>query len=609
MNRDGTIWSGTHTSGLVALAAFPLVLTTSAVGVTLTSAGAEPEQPPTPPPSSSAVDLDAPPAGESTDTTRAAFSSHRPWLGSARAGDIPWAALGAYQRAAGILGKVEPGCGVSWQLLAAVGQVESEHGQARGGEPGADGVVRPAIVGAPLNGTGPRPTLKDTDGGRIDGDPTWDRAVGPMQLLPGMWQVAGVDGDGDGERSEQDLDDAALAAGVYLCATGPDLDDPERAAQALVSYNGSEGYADQVLAVAKQYRDEDFAVAGRPGPQSIGPMLDQGPGTAAEQDSERALGEATAGTAGSDAAPRPEGRAATSPNERGEPGPETSRGSEEPTGGPDEGSGSPGDDTSGSAEGEQSPGDTAEAERSPDANQDPSDTADGSAEQAQEPLEGTAPEQTPPEETEETLSDETPAADEDVMPSEELHSEAVQGPSEVSEPNDSEPNAEQQPGDAAEDREDTESRAGAASAPNAEGDSGRSSPEHAGAGDEPQGRGEPVETSGEGDVTEEEEASAGKAEKADEAEEAEEPVTTTTMTGVLTACADAATQYCLDGELLDLSAADELTTVGDLDGDGVTTSVGEELAGLEAETVELVVVEDAEPLLVVTVNGVALRPA
>jgi hypothetical protein len=351
--------------------------------------------------------------------------------------------------------------------------------------------------------------------------------------------------------------------------------------------------------VAKQYRDEDFAVAGRPGPQSIGPMLDQGPGTAAEQDSERALGEATAGTAGSDAAPRPEGRAANSPKERGEPGPETSRASEEPTGGPDEGSASPGDDTSGSAEGEQSPSDTADG--SPDANQDQSDTADRSPEEAQEPLEGTAVQQTPPEDA---LSDETPGAEEDVTPSEEPHSEAVQGPSE-----DSEPDAEQQPGEAADDREDTGSRAGAASAPDAEEDSGRSSPEHADAGDELRGRGEPVEASGEGDVPEEEEASAGKAEEADEAEEAEEPVTTTTMTGVLTACADTATQYCLDGELLDLSAADELTTVGDLDGDGVTTSVGEELAGLEGETVELVVVEDAEPLLVVTVNGVALRPA
>ena len=559
MNRDRTIWSGTHTSGLVALAAFPLVLTTSAVGVTLTSAGATTEQAPPPSPRSSAVHPDQPATGDSADTTRPAFSSGRPWLGDARAGDIPSAALGAYQRAAGILGKVKPGCGVSWQLLAAVGQVGSEHGQAGGGEPGADGVVRPAIVGPPLNGAGPRPTLKDTDGGRVDGDPGWDRAVGPMQLLPGMWQVAGVDGDGDGERSEQDLDDAALAAGVYLCATGPGLDDPERAAEALLSYNGSQEYAEQVLAVAEQYRGEDFAVAGRPGPQSIGPLLDHGTGTAAERDSERALGETAAGTAGSEQAPSQESRSA---KKRGQPGPEASK-PEEPSGGAEQDSGRAGGDTGGAAdesgaadEGSGRTGD--DTDGSTEGQQRPSGTADGSGEQQpQEPQEDATPPQDSP-------AEETPVPDEDVTAGEEPARDAAQGPT-----------------------DERESR--------------RGTPEHAGADDERRGRGRPVEPSEEADRPEEEEASAG---------EAEEPATaTTTVTGVLSACGDAARDYCLDGELLDLSDAGETTTVGDLDGDGATMSVGEELAGLDGETVELVVVEGSEPLLVVTLDGVALRPA
>ena len=60
--------------------------------------------------------------------------------------------------------------------------------------------------------------VKDTDEGRFDEDRRWDRAVGPMQLLPSTWSYVGVDGDGNGKRTPDDLDDAALAVGVYLCA-------------------------------------------------------------------------------------------------------------------------------------------------------------------------------------------------------------------------------------------------------------------------------------------------------------------------------------------------------------------------------------------------------
>ena len=34
--------------------------------------------------------------------------------------------------------------------------------------------------------------------GRLDGDDTWDRAVGPMQFIPSTWAWSGRDGDGDG---------------------------------------------------------------------------------------------------------------------------------------------------------------------------------------------------------------------------------------------------------------------------------------------------------------------------------------------------------------------------------------------------------------------------
>ncbi len=47
--------------------------------------------------------------------------------------------------------------------------------------------------------------------------PTYDRAVGPMQFLPGTWGRWGSDGDRDGVSDPQDVDDAALAAARYLC--------------------------------------------------------------------------------------------------------------------------------------------------------------------------------------------------------------------------------------------------------------------------------------------------------------------------------------------------------------------------------------------------------
>ena len=44
-----------------------------------------------------------------------------------------------------------------------------------------------------------------------------------MQFIPSTWSVVGVDGDGDGKRDPQDIDDAALATAVYLCSGDEDL--------------------------------------------------------------------------------------------------------------------------------------------------------------------------------------------------------------------------------------------------------------------------------------------------------------------------------------------------------------------------------------------------
>ena len=172
---------------------------------------------------------------------------------SAEVDGIPTAALLAYQNAADVLAKADPTCKLEWPLLAAIGKVESDHGRFAGNALGADGVARPGIYGIPLNGSSATAQITDTDGGQLDNDTTYDRAVGPMQFIPSTWDVVGVDGDSDGVANPQDLDDAAVAAGVYLCAGGGDLSTDSGASAAVFSYNHSDSYVDLVLSIASDY--------------------------------------------------------------------------------------------------------------------------------------------------------------------------------------------------------------------------------------------------------------------------------------------------------------------------------------------------------------------
>ncbi len=174
--------------------------------------------------------------------------------------DIPLTALLAYQRAADILAEVRPTCELPWTLLAAIGRVESNHGRYAGATLNTDGVSTPQVVGVALNGDGPVAKIPDTDGGRLDQDPTWDRAVGPMQFIPSTWEMVGVDGDGDGVRSIHDIDDAALAAGVYLCAGSDNLREDAAMEAALFRYNDSDSYVALVMAYEEAYRTGDFSI-------------------------------------------------------------------------------------------------------------------------------------------------------------------------------------------------------------------------------------------------------------------------------------------------------------------------------------------------------------
>ncbi|NUQ97311.1 MAG: lytic transglycosylase domain-containing protein, partial [Streptomyces sp.] len=136
---------------------------------------------------------------------------------------LPTTVLNAYLRAQESVAQSDPGCHLPWQLLAAIGQVES--GQARDGAVDANGTTYTPILGPVLDGNG-FANIGDTDHGRYDGDPVHDRAVGPMQFIPSTWETWGVDGNGDGVADPNNVYDAALAAAHYLCADGRDLSVP-----------------------------------------------------------------------------------------------------------------------------------------------------------------------------------------------------------------------------------------------------------------------------------------------------------------------------------------------------------------------------------------------
>lgn len=183
------------------------------------------------------------------------------WTASALAEhDVPSAAMRAYRTAATRIDATEPGCHLPWTLLAGIGRVESDHGRYGGSVLGADGLSRPAIVGVALNGVGAVAAIHDSDGGRFDGDRVWDRAVGPMQFIPTTWRSAGMDGDGDGVASPNDIDDASLAAASYLCPGGRDLSDPSQVRAAIFSYNPSDYYVDLVSAFATGYQTGSFVI-------------------------------------------------------------------------------------------------------------------------------------------------------------------------------------------------------------------------------------------------------------------------------------------------------------------------------------------------------------
>ncbi|MEU0571765.1 lytic transglycosylase domain-containing protein [Nonomuraea sp. NPDC005983] len=104
--------------------------------------------------------------------------------------------------------------GLSWTVLAAIGQVESGHGRNNG----------PSSAGA----------------------------LGPMQFMPATWKSYGVDGDGDGKADIWSPYDAVPGAANYLCANGAGQGG-EKLRKAIWFYNHSWDYVNKVMGISEAY--------------------------------------------------------------------------------------------------------------------------------------------------------------------------------------------------------------------------------------------------------------------------------------------------------------------------------------------------------------------
>jgi membrane-bound lytic murein transglycosylase B len=155
---------------------------------------------------------------------------------------IPQRALLSYAGTALAMQGEAPGCHLSWPTLAALGAVESGHGTHNGSRLDAAGTAYPAIYGPVL-------------GGDLEGQ----TAQGPLQFIAPTWATWGADGNGDGFRNPQNLDDAALAAARYLCHYG-DLSQGENWQRAIFAYNHLDSYVTLVATTSREYAQSANAV-------------------------------------------------------------------------------------------------------------------------------------------------------------------------------------------------------------------------------------------------------------------------------------------------------------------------------------------------------------
>ncbi|MFC8568215.1 lytic murein transglycosylase [Streptomyces sp. NPDC057245] len=246
--------------------------------------------------------------------------------GSSEAG-IPATVLDAYKKAEAELRQSKPGCKLPWELLAAIGKVESGH--ARGGRVDADGTTIGKIIGPQLDGNG-FALIKDTDNGVHDGNSTYDNAVGPMQFIPSTWAWAARDGNGDGKEDPNNVYDAALAAGHYLCRNNWDLSDQGELKSAILSYNNSQDYLTTVLSWLEHYRKGTHEIPDGTGSLPVGRSDDPGHGSGPSP-SPGNSGTGTGTSTPRTTSPGPDPDPSPSPSKPSQPGKPTSPGTGSPS--------------------------------------------------------------------------------------------------------------------------------------------------------------------------------------------------------------------------------------------------------------------------------------
>ena len=170
---------------------------------------------------------------------------------------IPATVLDAYKKAAAELQESKPGCNLPWQLLAAIGQVES--GQARGGRVDADGTTISKILGPQLDGNG-FALIKDTDNGAYDGNSSYDRPSAPCSSSPPPGRGPAATATATARRTPTTSTTppsppaTTCAATAGTCRSQGDLD------RAILSYNPSQDYLNTVLSWLEYYRKGTYEV-------------------------------------------------------------------------------------------------------------------------------------------------------------------------------------------------------------------------------------------------------------------------------------------------------------------------------------------------------------
>ena len=74
-----------------------------------------------------------------------------------------------------------------------------------------------------------------------------------MQIIPGVWEEFGADGNGDGFRNPNNVYDAVTTVAVYLCSEGDDLKRPRDLVASLLRYQHSKDFVATVLRWMRVY--------------------------------------------------------------------------------------------------------------------------------------------------------------------------------------------------------------------------------------------------------------------------------------------------------------------------------------------------------------------